>query len=181
MKKSKQSNNITKQNVAEEINNISFLTNQDKFKEALERIKIFEKQNPNNKTVQFNKLCFLVDIGSGLRDPKIVQEGLSIGEQNLTHYKNTEYEAIINYNLANGYQSLYALSERNIGIEAIPQSVNLQKAKNHFRDAIKLCDEHNYFLKKQIWVNFGNCLDALGRGVEALYAYDETLKLDKHF
>lgn len=181
MKKSEQLKNKTKKNVAEEIIKISSLISQDRFKEALRRIQNFEKQNPNDKTLQFNKLSFLVDIGSGLRDPNIVQEGLGIGEQNLTHFKNTEYEATIHYNLANGYQSLYTLSERKVGIEAIPQSENLQKAKLHFRSAIKLCDEHNFDLKKQIWVNYGNCLDVLGRGVEALYAYDETLKLDKHF
>ena len=181
MKKSKQSKNKTKKNEAEEMIKISSLINQDKFKEALGRIKSFEKQNPSSKTLRFNKLCFLVDIGSGLRDPRIVQEGLGIGEQSLTTFKNTEYESQIHYNLANGYQSLYTLSERGIGIEAIPQSENLQKAKLHFRAAIKLCDDLNLDFKKQIWVNYGNCLDCLGRGVEALYAYDETLKVDQHF
>ena len=181
MKKSKQSKNKTEQAVAEELEKISSLISQDRFKEALGRIENFEKQNPNDRTLQLDKFGFLVDIGFGLPDQNIVQQGLDIGEQTLINLKNTEYEATIHYNLANGYQSLYTLSERKIGIKAIPQSENLQKAKLHFRDAIKLCDEHNFDLKKQIWVNYANCLDTLGRGVEALYAYDETLKLDKHY
>jgi len=181
MKKSKQSKNKTKQNVvAEEIIKISSLINQDKFKEALEKIENFEKQNPTDRTMEFNKLGFLVEIGSGLYDKKIIQQGLDIGEQTLIKLKNKEYEGNIHYNLANGHLALYELSERKIGIEAMTQSENLQKAKLHFRGAIKLCDEHNLDLKKKIWVNYGNCLDVLGRGVEALYAYDETLKLDKH-
>ena len=181
MKRSKQSKNKTKHNIADEMNKISRLINQDRFKEALERIENFEKLNPSNKTLRFNKSCFLIDIGYGLLDPKIVQEGLDIGEQNLKHFRNTEYEVTIRYNLANGYQSLYTLLERIIGLEAIPKSENLQKVKLHFREAIKLCDDLNFDLKKQIWVNYGNCLDTLGRGVEALYAYDEALKLDQHF
>ena len=181
MKKSKQSKNKTKHNIADEMTKISHLINQDRFKEALERIGNFEKLTLSNKTLLFNKSCFLIDIGYGLLDPKIVQEGLEIGEKNLTNFRNTEYEATIHYNLANGYQSLYTLSERIIGLEAIPKSENLQKAKLHFIEAIKPCDDLKFDLKKQIWTNYGNCLDTLGRGVEALYAYDETLKLDQHF
>jgi len=180
MKKSKQSKNKNEQAVAEEMENIFSLIGQHRFKEALERIQNFEKRDPSNRTLQFNKLNFFVEIGFGLRDPKIVHKGLDIGEQNLKHFKNMGYEATIHYNLANGHIALYELSERKIGIDAIPQSQNLQSAKVHFRSAIKLCDELNFDLKK-IWVNYANCLDILGRGVEALYAYDETLKLDKHY
>lgn len=181
MKKLKQSNNKINQDIADEMKSISSLINQDKFQEALERIESYETQNPNNKTLQFNKLGFLVDIGFGLNDQKIVRQGLDIGEQNLKDQQDTKYKANIHYNLANGYLSLYGLVERKISIEAIPQSENLQKAKLHFREALKLCDEFNFDFKKQVFVNYGNCLDTLGRGVEALNAYDNAIRIDKNF
>ena len=180
-KKSEQLKNINKEDTAEEMKYISSLINQDKFKEALERIKSYENQNPNNKTLQFNKLGFLVDIGFGLNDQKIIRQGLHIGEQNLKNKKHTKYKANIHYNLANGYYSLYGLAERKTGIQAIPQSENLQKAKLHFREALKLCDDFNFNFKKQLYVNYGNCLDYLGRGVEALNMYDNAVKIDKNF
>jgi Flp pilus assembly protein TadD len=180
-KKLKQSNNKTNQDIAEEMKNISSLINQGKFQEALKRITSYETQNPDDKTLQFNKLGFLVDIGFGLNDQSVIRQGLDIGEQNLVNLKDTKYKANIHYNLANGYLSLYGLAERKSGLEIIPQSENLQKAKLHFREALKLCDEFNFDFKKQIFVNYGNCLDTLGRGVEALYSYDNAIQIDKNF
>jgi hypothetical protein len=181
MKKLKQSNNKTNQYITEEMKYISSLINQDKFQEALERIKSYEMQNPNDKTLQFNKLGFLVDIGFGLNDQNIIRQGLDIGEQNLKNQKDTKYNSNIHYNLANGYLSLYGLAERKTGIEAIPQSENLQKAKLYFREALKLCEEVNFDFKKQVFVNYANCLDTLGRGIEALNAYDNAITIDKKF
>lgn len=181
VKKSKQSKNKNDQDIATEMKAISALINQDEFKEALERIESYEIQSPNNKTLQFNKLGFLVDIGFGLNDQNIVQEGLAVGEQNLKNQKDVKVQLNIHYNLANGYSSLYGLIERTNGFKAIPQSNNLQNAKVHFREALKLCDEINCDFKKRILVNYGNCLDYLGRGAEALNVYDNAIKIDKNF
>lgn len=88
--------------------NISSLINQDKFQEAL--------------------VGFLVDIGFGLKNQNIINQGLDIGEQILKNQKDEKNNANIHYKLADGYLSLYGLAERNIGIESIPQSEYLQKA-----------------------------------------------------
>ncbi len=90
-KKPKQSKNKNNHDTSEELKYISSLINQGKFKEALERIESDEKKNPNNKNLQFNKLGFLVDIGFGLNDQKIIRQELNIGEQNLKNQKNTEH------------------------------------------------------------------------------------------
>ncbi len=140
MKNPEQSKTKTSRDIAEALKNISSLINQGKLKEALERIERCEKQYPGEKTIQINKLGFFVDIGFGLHDQNIVQQGLDIGEQFLINSKNIKYKSNIHYNLANGYLSSFGVSERGNGIDAIPQSVNLQKAKSHFRDAIKLFD-----------------------------------------
>lgn len=192
MKKSKQLSNKTKKNMtnlndreieetSKEMESISNLINKGKYQEALEKIRAFEKQNPNNKTLGFNKLGFFVNIGSGLKDEKIVEEGLDIGKKNLENIQNAKHKAYINYGMANGYFSFYTISEEKNCIEVIPQSENLQKAKSHFRNAIKLSDENDFNFKKKLWVDYGNCLDTIGRGVEALYAYDRALKIDKNF
>ncbi|MFX1355628.1 MAG: LA2681 family HEPN domain-containing protein, partial [Promethearchaeota archaeon] len=58
---------------------------------------------------------------------------------------------------------------------------NLQKAKRLFREAVAVVDQLDLGLRKQVWTNYGNCLDQLGRVMEALYAYDEALLIDSRF
>jgi len=180
-KKSEPLKNKGKQSKTDEMRYISSLINQDKFKEALGEIEGFEKQNPGDKTLQFNKLAFFIDIGFGLNDQQLIQQGLDIGEQNLKNKKVAKHKGTIHYNLANGYYSLYGLAEKKAGIQSGPQSENLQKAKLHFREALKHSGEVSLDFKKQLYVNYGNCLDYLGRGVEALNAYDSAIKIDKNF
>lgn len=167
------------QEIARTLESISNIINEGKYQEALNAFSLLEKENPKNKTIEFNKLALLVDAGYGLRDPKLVQEGLEVGEKCLKRDEYKKYQADIHYNLGNGYLSLFTLSERNRGIEGIPQSENLQKAKSHLRKATKSADDFD--LKKQLWVNYGNCLDTLGRGVEAFDAYNRALEIDPNF
>lgn len=161
------------------LQSISLLAGNGKYKEALEEIRECEKNNPGELTLKLNKAGLLVDIGFGLKDQKIVNEGLLVGKNNLTDRRLDPYKTSIHYNLANGYLSIYGLTESGTDIKAIPQSQNLQKAKDHFRKA--LSNVSDLYLRKQLLVNYGNCLDTLGRGVESLYLYDEALQLDKNF
>ena len=163
--------------ISQVLHSISLLIGQGKYKEALEQIKDYEKDSTSDLNLKFNKPGFLIDIGYGLRDPEIVKEGLLLGENNLADKRFDGQQTNTRYNLGNGYLSLYGLTEK--GVEAIPQSQNLQKAKEHFRQAaLSVSDTH---LKKQLLVNYGNCLDTLGRGAESLHVYDEALKIDKNF
>ena len=154
---------------------------QDKFQEALESIGGYEAQNPDDPALQFNKLGFLVDIGFGLGDQALVRQALDIGEHNLEDPRYAADDSDIHYNLANGYFCQYRLAESRFGIAGIPQSDNLQKAKLHLRNALKPHDQSRPDFWKQALVNYGNCLDLLGRGVEALDAYDAAIAIDEHF
>jgi hypothetical protein len=176
-----QQSNHKKHTIRDEIHRIYELAGLGKYAQAKDRFDNFEKQNPNDTNMQFSKLGLLVDIGHGLKDQTVVQRGVSAGEQNLNDRQYVKYRNDILYNLANGYSVLYELSERSIGREKIPQSENLQKAKKCFREILGIYDAIRPDLKKQVFVNYGNCLDMLGRGVEALYAYADALKIDKNF
>lgn len=173
--------NSESKNVAAELTAIHDLINQGKHKEALCAFRVLEADFPSNKTIKFNTLGLLVDAGLGLRDKNMIKEGLDAGEKCLFSNRFKGYEAVLHYNLANGYVSLFNLVERKDGLTRIAQSANLQKAKTHYRQAAERVEDLNLDLKKQLWVNYGNCLDALGRGVESFYAYDEALKLDGNF
>jgi len=116
-----------------------------------------------------------------LKNPEIIQKGIEAGKNNLNSKDEAAHTAGDYYNLANGYHALFRLTERKIGTEVIPQSQNLQKAKFNFRSAIKHSKIGVFNCQKLAWVNYGNCLSDLGRGIEAIYAYDNALKIDKNF
>jgi len=161
---------------------ISLLINSGEAKKALEKLAEFETENPDDERLIFYKPGFLVDIGNDLRDENIIREGIDFGESTLTQTKNGKTKAYLHYCLANGYTSLYQLTERMGGAvdRTIPQSVNLLQAKQHLIQATNNeFDDPN--LKTQLLVNLGNCLDTLGRGIEAITAYNEALDLNKNF
>ncbi|HEX7607755.1 MAG TPA: LA2681 family HEPN domain-containing protein [Candidatus Cryosericum sp.] len=160
---------------------ISSLIDRGRFQEALEGVESCEARHSDDAILQFNKPPFLVAIGIGLGDHRLLAQALDIGERNLRNYMYAGHDPHIHYNLANGYASLYYLTERNLGVESIPRSANLQKAKEHLRDALRNGDESRRDLRKQVFVNYGNCLDMLGRGVEAFDAYDAAIAIDEHF
>ncbi|MBU1033164.1 hypothetical protein KJ937_04530 [Patescibacteria group bacterium] len=161
---------------------ISMLINSGESKKALERLAEFEKENSDDKRLIFYKPGFLIDIGNDLRDVKVIGEGINIGEQTLLKTNNNKTKAYLHYCLANGYTSLYQLTETMGGIadRTIPQSENLSQAKNHLLQATDIeIDDPN--LEVQLLVNLGNSLDTLGRGIEAIHAYNKALRLSKNF
>jgi len=166
--------------ISEQINIVSSLINKGKFIDALNMLNKLENQNPDNSYIQFNKVGLLIDIGLGIEDEKMIIDAINEGENNLAGIKDKNLIASMNYNLANGYLSLFNLSERK-RIHAFLESDNLQKSKSKFRDTIKIFNECNNDFKKQVWVNYGNCLDTIGRTLEAFYAYDKALKIDNNF
>jgi tetratricopeptide (TPR) repeat protein len=167
--------------IAQEIDAISELINSGDYQKALDRFCDLETNNPKNNTIKFNKVAFLIDIGLGLKNSKIVKEGIVTGEKLLkdSSYKNQKTN--IYYNCANGYVSFYHLEyDRERDAKQVDNE-NLQNAKRNFREAIKEANHFDSKFRSKLWTNYGNCLDSLGRGVEALYAYDEALKIDHGF
>lgn len=143
----------------------------------------FEETNPDDKMYRYYKPGFLIDIGSGLKDENIVNEGISTGEALLQSAKDGKTRAYLHYCLANGYSDLFEFTERTKPFvdRRIPQSENLWAAKQHLTKAVSISDIGNTDLTKQLLVNLANCLDTLGRGVEAIDVYDEAISYDKSF
>jgi hypothetical protein len=153
---------------------------QGAYREALAALREFEAVFPSDHNLRFNKNGILIDIGLGLRDPAIVQEGVDSGERLLRGKLPKRFRASVLYNLANGYSHLYKLTERG-QFTTIPQSDNLQKSKQLNREALQLVDDEDGEQRVKILVNLANSYDALGRGVEAIQVYDDVLLLAPAF
>ena len=120
-------------------------------------------------------------LGFQLRNETVVRQALEEGENLLPRLTDKQAIAILNSHLGNACTDLFSLFENKKDRKNIPLSETLQKAKSFYRDALVAVKDQNPYLEKQIWVNYGNCLDNFGRGVEALYSYDEALKIDPKF
>lgn len=167
--------------IAKEIYKIDELINKGQYEEALKSLNLLESRNLKNKTIKFNKVNFLIDIGFGLKNHRIVKKGIILGERILRNLTSENYKAILCYNIANGYMALFNLKYCKLKPEQLIGNKNLQNSKCCFREAIKREKNLESKTKKQLWTNYGNCLDSLGRVLEALYAYDEALKIDPVF
>lgn len=99
----------------------------------------------------------------------------------LENDKNKTSSFYVNYYLSNAYYCLYQITNPKNDLKKRPNNIYLQKAKKYYRIVTKESDKLNIFFKKQLLVNFGNCLDYLGRSIEALDLYNEALIIDPKF
>ena len=94
---------------------------------------------------------------------------------------NSKETFTIAYYLSNANYCLYQIIESRNGLKQIPNSKYLQESKKYYRIAKEKIKRLDPLFKKQLLVNYANCLDYLGRSVEALYIYDEALEIDSTF
>lgn len=132
-----------------------------------------------------NTVSSLIDGGWDSKNPEMIKKGISRGEElikdNASRH-NGKRLCKLSYFIGNGYMNLYSLNfSREKGWQQILENKKLQEAKNNFRHAIKYSNDSPVDLKKMIWTNYANCLDTLGRGMDALFAYEEVLKIDPTF
>jgi len=161
---------------------ISNMINKGNYKEAIQTFNILESKYSKNITIRFNKVGIFIDAGFGLKNENIIREGVKVGIELLKEKLDKMYLSHLHYNIGNGYMSLYQLSrDKSEGLKQIPDNENIQNAKNHYRYSIKHIDLFDYKLKKQLWTNYGNCFDSLGRNLEALFCYENALRIDPKF
>jgi tetratricopeptide (TPR) repeat protein len=130
---------------------------------------------------QMEGVLHKIKLGFQLHKENVVREAFEEGENLLSRLTDKQTIGFLNSQLGNACLDLFSLNEYKKDKKNTPLSETLQKAKTFFRNALRSVKDQNPHFEKQVWVNYGNCLDSLGRGVEALYAYDEALKIDPKF
>ena len=122
----------------------------------------------------------LIDIGGTKKDSKIIEEGLLMLQKELEQpSKLGDYGAIISYNLANAYLGLFYFQVEKRQQIFFLKDDNLDSAKYYYRMALRFGSDNN--LTAEILINLGNCLDYIGRVVEALECFDQALSLRPNF
>lgn len=160
--------------LADEIALIYSLIDAGKYKDALDELTRIELDCAEDTLFNINRIGLLAEIGQGLRDPALMKRSLTaISLLDKPEYE--KYRSHIHFELANANMAQYHINRR-IPMDVLKDS-NMQEAKYHLRKAIMTCDETDSETLVQLWVNYGNCLDTLGRGVEAISAYDHALKI----
>lgn len=161
---------------------ISDLIKKGNFNEAIKSFNSLETRYPKDKIINFAKVGLLIELGLGLNKENVVVDGIELGNELLKEISDKQFLSHLHYNIANGHMTLYSLSrDSKTPLENIPNNVRLQMAKFHFRESIKNIVHGDNDLELQLWTNYGNCLDALGRNIEAISCYDNALKIDSKF
>lgn len=121
----------------------------------------------------------LIDIGSALGNGEVITEGINLLTENFKIIEDDRTHVVgTNYNLANGYSSLFHIKRKKNPYAACFRNTELDDARIYYRKAIEIGTE-NPLMMSQIWVNLGNCYDDLGRVTDALECYEEALKWEK--
>jgi hypothetical protein len=156
---------------------VNFWVQQGAFEKALELVREYEKRYPSEPLFCFHKHGLFIDLGSDLNNETLIREGIICGEQLLLLPEHRTSAARIQYNLANGYDSLYKVTEYG-HFAAILTSENLQRAKDLLRDALNRIPDDAESLKERILINLANCYDQLGRGVESIQIYEQVIAVN---
>ena len=152
-----------------------------RYEEALYSLRPLEKEAPDNKSVRFNLIGFLIDIGDDTRNPTLIHEALEKGRK-LEGTLSNEFELSLQRHLAKGYSALYSINlDRKRRVKQLFEDSNLREAKKRLRKAIELSGDLGSIEKAKLLTDYGNCLDHLGRTVEALQAYEDALSIEPTF
>ena len=125
----------------------------------------------------------LIDLGSYRGEENYILQGLGLLQQSELPDQKEKINVIHFYNLANGFLELRNLRSKKKSVPYIIDE-NFQLAKKYYRKAIQCAqksDKKNLNLQCEIYVNYGNCLDSIGRRFEAIENYDEAIKINKLF
>lgn len=127
-----------------------------------------------------------IDAGGRLHDQSEVLKGIELCERYIAKHEGEEInEAAASsyfYNLANGYSHLVEAkrneAKRISGDDTYHyfKPTEYEDAKRYYRQALKL-DPQDPSLATQLNVNLANCLDELGRGLDALEYYEAALSI----
>jgi len=120
----------------------------------------------------------LIDIGNASEEQQIIQEGIDLIRDDFEKIASDDkYAAIAHYNLGNGYSDIFNIRRKQEPFAACFGDTELNLAQSHYVRALKYRTEDT-FLTSQIWVNLGNCFDAIGRVLDGLECYEKAIALE---
>lgn len=127
-------------------------------------------------TISYISSGLLIDIGAALGDEGITKEGVGLLRRDFREIiRDRKYAPTAYYNLANGYYALFRFRKMKDPFAACFKVTELDHSKTHYRKVLEYDLQDATFIS-QTHVNLGNCLDELGRVVDALECYDESIK-----
>lgn len=121
----------------------------------------------------------LIDIGYATRDEEMVRRGTSHFKKWVDRYAPKEHLHYEYYNLANGYYSSWSFHAKDL-ISSGEDNQDHRLARHYYREAIRYFPSEDFDRNHacQVWTNYGNALDAVGRSIEAIDAYNIALRID---
>lgn len=154
-----------------------------RYLDALALAERLEAQRPTDQQVWLNNAGVFIDIGTAVGVLPLVEEGIARLEAEVGSVvePKTRREAMLLYNLANGYTSRLQLQWADIwkaGGETFSLHPDTRRAKTIHRRLDRRLDLVPSGERPTRPVNFGNLLDHAGRSVEALDQYESALAID---
>lgn len=143
-----------------------------------QRLESLENLEPNYRTYLRAELGgFLIDICTEGKNLNAGEKGLDLLKSFEKDYKKYLWPASYDYNLGNGYDSIYKCKFFNKEIHYRASEIQLlNNAKNNFWRAYKQnLKDKRVPLQPNFLVNLGNSLSNAGRVVEAIQYYDLAL------
>lgn len=132
-----------------------------------------------------NYVAYLIDNGNYYKNPNLIKKGILRGKELLNNKNRIDTQkrrCKLLYYIGNGYSILYGLNfNKYNGFQQMLNNKYLLNAKNFYRKAIVESGTSTKSLKRRLLTNYANCLDDMVRGVDALFIYEEALRVDPTF
>jgi tetratricopeptide (TPR) repeat protein len=128
----------------------------------------------------------LIDNGGSLSDENMVERGVFYFKDWCEKHASEDDKPLDFYNLANGYSVLWEFrSHLFVNSKKAEDAEEHRLARYYYRKSLEALKELSKdeldnvkSLACQIWTNYGNSLDNVGRSIEAIDAYDEALRIN---
>jgi|GEM_PF-1503535 tetratricopeptide (TPR) repeat protein len=146
------------------------LYNSYQYDDALSVIASLSKQEKNSLPARTLKAAILIERwNGGIQSRNEIFE--AINHLEIATEKDPKNKKHYLYNLGNAFQKL-AISDLSMNKKKLNPEIikNLENAKNHFEESLKLDDN-----QPEIWINLGNTYNNLGRYLEGIECYDNVI------
>lgn len=160
--------------IEEALNEIYSLIDKDDFAESLNRLSILDREYSKDVRYKVYRIGVLSEIFRGLGDEARLIECIR-GSKLFRKPQHQILNPYLHQKLAHANMDLFQIKLKKAKTFPVMDS-SLQEAKRHLREAIVAADSKDVSFVVSLWIDYGNCLDTLGRGLEAMYAYDNALK-----